>query len=284
MYPFCIERSICYNVYMQIRGAHIDESGVPRATTLNPGSMPELKNREAFEELLERYVISESAKRVLLDTQLVLMVSVTAAGRNTIIENLLRSGRYYNIISDTTRPMRVRGDEVVEHHGVEYYFRPEEDILADLQEGLFVEAAIIHDQQVSGVSVREVLNAHDTGKIAITDIEVQGCEVILRAKPNTIPIFVLPPSFDEWMRRMDDRSQLPEHEVRNRLKTALVELDIALNDDRFIFVVNDDLDEATKEVDAIAHGAKASASVTSYAHTIATELQQRVAQTLREKY
>lgn len=266
---------------MQIRGAHIDESGMPRVTTLSHGSMPVLKNREAFEKLLEKYVISDDAKKVLLDTQLVLMVSVTAAGRNTIIENLLSSGRYYNIISDTTRPMRVKGNEVVERHGAEYYFRPEEDILADLQAGLFIEAAIIHNQQVSGVSVREVLKAHETGKIAITDIEVQGCEAILRAKPNTIPIFVLPPSFEEWMRRMGDRSQLPEHEIRNRLRTALVELDIALNDDRFIFVVNDDLDEATKEVDAIAHGGKASATVKSYAHKIAMELQQRVAETLR---
>jgi|JI6StandDraft_1071083.scaffolds.fasta_scaffold09458_4 guanylate kinase len=265
---------------MQIRGANIDESGMPRVTTLNPGSMPVLKNREAFEKLLEKYVISNDAKKLLQDTQLVLMVSVTAAGRNTIIENLLSSGRYHNIISDTTRPMRVKGDEIVEYHGVEYYFRPEEDILADLEGGLFVEAAIIHDQQVSGVSVREVLKAHDTGKIAVTDIEVQGCEAILRAKPNTVPIFVLPPSFDEWMRRMDDRSHLPEHEVRNRLKTALIELDIALNDDQFIFVVNDDLDEATKEVDAIAHDGKASATVKTYAHKIAMELQQRVAETL----
>ena len=264
---------------MKVRGQGIDNSGIPRVTSATAGSMPVLTNRKAFENIIENYVISDEAKKILLDTKLVLMVSVTAAGRNTIIENLLGSGKYYNIISDTTRPMRLKGTETVEHHGVEYFFRPEEDILADLQEGLFIEAAIIHNQQVSGISVREVIAAHETGKIAITDIEVQGCEAILRAKPNTIPIFVLPPSFEEWMRRMDDRSQLPEHEVRNRLETALVELDIALNDDRFIFVVNDNLAEATKEVDRIARTGETNASRT-YAHHIASELQQKVAQTL----
>lgn len=262
---------------MQNHGANIDDAGMPRATTLRPGSMPALQNREAFEKLLEDYVVSDEAKSVLVETRLVLMVSVTAAGRNTIIEKLLSTGEYYNIVSDTTRPMRVKGTEVIERHGAEYYFRPEEDILADLQKGLFIEAAIIHNQQVSGVSVREVVRAHETNKIAITDIEVQGCEAILRAKPNTIPIFVLPPSFEEWMRRMGDRSELPQHEIRNRLETSLVELDIALSDERFVFVVNDNLDDAVKEVDDIAHGSAAHNSVRAHAHKIATELQQKAA-------
>lgn len=265
---------------MQINGSTIDASGTPRVTSVTPGSMPELKNREAFEKILENYVISEEAKKVLLDTRLVLMVSVTAAGRNTIIEKLLSSGEYYNIVSDTTRPMRIKGTEVVERHGVEYYFRPEEDILVDLQKGLFIEAAIIHNQQVSGVSVREVVRAQETNKIAITDIEVQGCEAILRAKPNTIPIFVLPPSFEEWMRRMGDRSELPQHEIRNRLETSLVELDIALSDDRFVFVVNDNLTDAIKEVDSIAHGSTVHDSIRVHAHKIATELQKKAASAL----
>ncbi len=254
-----------------------DNPKIPRVTTAVPGSMPELKYRKEYEKTLENYKISDDAKKILLDTQLVLMVSVTAAGRNTIIERLLSGGEYYNIVSDTTRPMRVKGTEVVERHGVEYFFRPEEDILADLRAGLFIEAAIIHNQQVSGVSVREVVRAHETGKIAITDIEVQGCEVILRAKPNTIPIFVLPPSYEEWMRRMGDRSELPKHEVRNRLETSLVELDIALSDNRFVFVVNDNLADAIKEVDSIAHGAVIDESVRAHAHKIAFELQQKAA-------
>lgn len=257
-------------------------SKAPRLTTVAPGSMPKLQFRKEFQKLLENYVVSDQAKQVLIDTKLVLMVSVTAAGRNTIIEKLLGTGDYYNIVSDTTRPMRVKGSEIVEQHGVEYYFRPEEDVLADLRDGLFIEAAIIHDQQVSGVSVREVVRARETGKIAITDIEVQGCEVILQAKPDTIPIFVLPPSFEEWMRRIGNRSELPRHEVRNRLETSLVELDIALSDNRFVFVVNDNLEDAIKEVDSIAHGAAMHDSARQHAHEIAYDLQQKVVLALRD--
>lgn len=254
--------------------------GTPRENTAEPGSMPQLRDRAAFEAVLEHYTISPEAAALLQQTRFVVMVSVTAAGRNTIINKLLETGEYYNIVSDTTRPKRVKDGEVVEHHGVEYYFRPEADILADLQAGKFVEAAIIHNQQVSGVSVREFVRAQASGKIAITDIEVNGCETMLRAKPNTIPIFVLPPSFEAWMERMNERSQLPEQEIQNRLETALVELSVALEDDRFRFVINSDLNEAVRQVNLIAHGAMPTDENDSEARALAEQLREETARSL----
>jgi guanylate kinase len=215
-------------------------------------AVPKLQHREEFEKILRTYKMSEAASRVLAKTPFVLMVAATAAGRNTIIGRLLASGDYHSIVSDTTRPMRTKDGKPVEAHGVEYFFRDEEDVLQDLREGKFIEAAIIHRQQVSGVSVREVEKAFDTGKIAITDIEVQGCETIMRIKPNAIPIFVLPPNFKEWLRRLHSRSNLSQEEIHNRLETAIQELEIALNDDRFTFVINDDLDDAVHIVDDVA--------------------------------
>jgi guanylate kinase len=253
----------------------------PQQTTVEPGSMPTISNRESFHEALDDYSMSPEAVELLSETRLVLMVSVTAAGRNTIIEKLLeRSDDFYNIVSDTTRPQRVNNGAVIEEHGVEYFFRPEEDILADLQAGRFIEAAIIHDQQVSGVSVREVVRAHATGKIAITDIEVQGCANVLEVKPNTIAIFVLPPNFEEWMRRITTRSQLPAEEISHRLNTAVKELSVALADERFVFVINDDLDETVEVVDMIAHGDSPYHEITSKARELASTLRDQTVQHL----
>jgi guanylate kinase len=213
---------------------------------------PILNHRREFEEILNDYKISDTALATLRKTPLVLMVAATASGRNTIINYLVQTGNYYNVVSDTTRPKRIKDGVEVEHDGVEYFFRAEEDVLQDLREGKFVEAALIHGQQVSGVSIREIEKARVSGKVPITDVEVQGCKTIAQLKPDLVPIFVLAPSFEEWLRRIRKRSNLTSEEIKTRLETAVQEYEIALKTEHFIFVVNDELDHAVKVVDQIA--------------------------------
>ncbi|HLZ15085.1 MAG TPA: hypothetical protein VKQ34_03775 [Candidatus Saccharimonadales bacterium] len=213
---------------------------------------PMLAHRAEFERILSNYRINDQALAVLRKTPFVLLVSATAGGRNTVITHLAQTGSYYYIVSDTTRPKRVKDGAEIERDGVEYFFRKEDDVLQDLKDGKFVEAAIIHNQQVSGVSIREVERAQTSGKIAITDIEVQGCETIERLKPDVLNIFVLPPSFEEWLKRIHKRSNLTDEEVKNRLETAVQEYAVALRDKRFIFVINDKLEETVQTVDRIA--------------------------------
>lgn len=243
-------------------------------------AVPTLQYRQEFEAILRTYKMSDEASRVLAKTPFVLMVAATAAGRNTIIKQLLASGDYYSIVSDTTRPIRTKAGLPVETHGIEYFFRDEKDVLQDLREGKFIEAAIIHRQQVSGVSVRELEKAFDTGKIAITDIEVQGCETIMRIKPDAVPIFVLPPSFEEWLRRIHKRSNLSEEEIQNRLETAVQELETALKDERFIFIINDDLETAVHMVDDVAKR-KHHAREEQYARELAQRLREDAVEYLR---
>lgn len=234
--------------------------------------VPKLEHRAEFEQALEHYKINPDAISVLQRTPFVLMVSVTAAGRNTIIDQLLKTDQYHFIVSDTTRPIRIKDGAPIEQDGVQYFFRDEVDVLKDVKAGQFIGVAIIHNQQVSGVSIREVERALNSGKIAITDIEVQGCEYIMKAKPDTIPIFVLPPNFKEWLDRINKRSNLGKQEIKNRLETAVNELTVALNDDRFAFVVNDKLEDAVKAVDDISHGGSRYNHHNDSARQIATQL------------
>jgi len=241
-------------------------------TPPSSSSMPVLHHRAAFEALLKDYKMNDAALQTLQQTPFVLLVAASGAGRNTIIERLLETGNYYYVVSDTTRPPRVRDGVPIEQNGVQYFFRAEDEVLADLKAGKFLEAAVIHGQQVSGISVREIEAAQQSHKVAITDIEVQGSAYITKVKPDTLNIFILPPSFDEWLARIRKRSHLPDAEIKNRIEAAVTELTVALESNRFVFVINDDLDAAIATIDEIARQGKHHLSAEKHAHALAADL------------
>lgn len=210
--------------------------------------MNALKHISEFQSLLANYQLSPLAIQTLTQTQIALLVGPTGAGRNTIIAELLKTGDYHHIVSDTTRELRVKDGVPIEKNGREYWFRSEEEVLADLRKGAYVEAAIIHKQQVSGWNVREIEAALQVQKIAIKDIEPSGAASVHRIKPDASIIFVVPPSFNDWMTRLRSRSYLPEDELRRRLQSACDEMRTALSSDYYTFVVNDKLETAVATI------------------------------------
>lgn len=214
--------------------------------------MNELKHIAKFRSVLDGYKLSDESLKVLLATKLALLVGTTACGRNTIINELVESGEYHHIVSDTTRMIRTKDGKPVEVNGREYWFRKEEDVLTDLQHGSYMEAAIIHNQQVSGCNMRELEAAMQADKIAIKDIEPNGAHFVHGMKSDAVIIFVLPPNFETWMHRLHTRSELPEDEVRRRLESSDAEIEVALHRNYYTFVINDRLADAVTEVDAIA--------------------------------
>jgi len=209
-----------------------------------------LEHLDELRQILASYQISEGAKKVLQQTKLVLLVAPTSTGRNTVINELLKIGNYHFIVSDTTRHPRANNG-VLEQNGREYWFRSEAEFLQELRRGEFLEAAIIHNQQVSGISMRELEQSNREGKCAITDIEIIGAENTHRLKPDTVIIFMLPPNFEEWIRRLHTRGSLPAEEVHRRLESAHRELEAALTKDYYLFVVNDVIDDTVRQIEQI---------------------------------
>lgn len=203
-----------------------------------------------FREVLADYRISDESQAILHQTKLVAMVAPSSAGRNTIIKELLRSGEYHYIVSDTTRQMRIN-DGVPEQDGVEYWFRNEEDMLADVKAGKYLEAAIIHNQQVSGISIRELEKARAEGRAALSDIEIVGIQNIIKAKPDTYALFILPPSFDSWMSRMTGRGEMSLEEKRRRLGSAVLEFTAALDHEYYQFIINDDFHNSVEKIHGV---------------------------------
>lgn len=204
-----------------------------------------------FQKALKKYRISETSQQVLTETKLVLLVAPSAGGRNTIIQELLKTGAYYFVVSDTTRKPRVNNG-LLEQSGREYWFRTEPEMLQDIQEGKFLEAEIIHAQQVSGISMRELKKALDHHKIAITDVDIGGISNIVAAKPDTIAIAVLPPSFEVWQQRLSIRGPIEVDEYKRRMQTACKIFKEAVNHSRFTFVINDNVHHAAEQIDHIA--------------------------------
>lgn len=230
-----------------------------------------LNNLLDFQEALAGYEVSKHAKSILESTQLVILLGVFGAGRNSIINELCKSEKYYYIVSDTTRPPKVR-DGVLELHGVHYYFRDESEMLRDIKKGEFLEAEVIHSQQVSGISIRELEKARNSGKVPITEVDLQGTVNILKTKPDTLMIFVVPPSYDEWIRRITAREEMSEQEFANRMATAQKILSSVLSSDAYKFVINDTLQKTASRVNELVKGGKHSEEHHQEAKNIATEL------------
>jgi len=209
-----------------------------------------LKNKQKFIDILADYHISEHALSVLKKVNYVVLIGPAAAGRNTIINYLVEHNNYQFIVSDTTRPRKVR-DSQLEKDGVNYFFRSEEGFLDDLRNGEFLEAELIHGQQVSGTSIRELEKAAQTGQIAINEIEFGGAMNVLSAKDDTIVIAIMPPSFEVWQQRIGSREITSKVEFQNRILTARKVIDTMAKEDRVRVVINHEFHEAAYHVDQL---------------------------------
>lgn len=208
-----------------------------------------LKYIDKFKSNLEDYTPSQNLLNLLKKEKFVLLVAPTAAGRNTIIKNLIKSNHYHYIISDTTRPPRTNNGQI-EKNGVEYWFKTEAEFLKGIETGSYLEAAVIHDQQVSGINIAELSQASNSKKIAITDIDIKGCDTIQSYSNTVLPIFILPPEYNEWINRLDGRGEMTEEEKTRRLRSAYYEIENAIKIPYFKFVTNRDLEDTTKTIDS----------------------------------
>jgi guanylate kinase len=210
---------------------------------------------------LQSYRTPEDAKKLIKDTQIVFLVGITAAGKDTVMKELIKSSDYHQIISHTTRPPR-ENHGIMEIDGKDYHFVDFEIVNNMLDNGGYVEAKCFSGN-VYGTSVAEIQMAHDEGKIAIADIEVQGVEEYTFLSYETItPIFILPPDFATWQQRLAKRHEenhMDPSELRKRLETAKVELNEALTKPYFEYVINKNLSTTVKIAGEIAHGNKSTA-------------------------
>lgn len=177
-------------------------------------------------------------------TPLLLILSApSGTGKTTLARRIVEShpGALFSV-SYTTRP--ARGDE---KDGVDYHFVSEERFQAMIAAGDFLEWARVHDHHYG--TPRSVLSAG--APLVVFDIDVQGGASIKKQHADAVRALVLPPSLKELERRLRARSTDDAVTIRRRLQAARVEIRLALAAGYEYWVVNDDLDNAYADLEAI---------------------------------
>jgi guanylate kinase len=175
---------------------------------------------------------------------LLVLSSPSGGGKTSIAKNLLqaRDDLGYSV-SATTRPMREG-----EKDGVDYHFISREEFLRRREAGEFLESAE-YGGQLYGTLRSEIERLFARGRHAVLDIEIEGARQIRRTFPNSLHLFVLPPSAEVLVGRLRGRNTEPPEVVRQRITHAAAELDAVREYDYVI--VNDNLVLAVAQVAAI---------------------------------
>jgi guanylate kinase len=147
-------------------------------------------------------------------------------------------------ISATTRPQRPG-----EQDGREYYFLTEEEFVRRVETGDFVEHVVYVSGQRYGTLRSEVERIHAAGKSCVLELETRGARAVRDSEPSAVTIFIAPPSFDELERRLRERATESSGEIEERLQLAREQVQEAGDFD--YVVLNDDVDRAAAELDAI---------------------------------
>ena len=181
----------------------------------------------------------------------VILSAPSGGGKTTIARRLMerRSDVGYSVSCTTRLP---RAGEV---DGRDYHFLSTGEFLARRERGEFAESAEVHGR-LYGTLRREVQRVLASGRHVIMDIDVQGAAQFERAFPDSVTIFLLPPSGEVLVGRLTARKTEDRASLRLRLQSAVDELR-AVRSYQYV-VVNDDLDHAVQRVSAVidAEGAR----------------------------
>lgn len=174
-----------------------------------------------------------------------IILSAPSGGGKTTIAKALLSRRQdvgYSVSCTTRQP---RAGEV---QARDYYFLSRTDFLGRRERGEFAESAEVHGN-LYGTLRSEVLRVLETGKHVLMDIDVQGAVQFTRVFPQSVTIFILPPSGEVLLDRLRKRQTESAQELAGRLQSALQELQSV--DEYEYVVVNDDLDLAVQRIGSI---------------------------------
>jgi len=177
---------------------------------------------------------------------LVLIVSgPSGSGKSTLVQKILELPGTMLSVSCTTRAPRR-----TENPGKWYNFVTEAEFQQMINRGEFLEYAQVFGKNWYGTPKKWLDKALADGKDLVLEIDVSGALQVKEKLPDAVAIFVVPPSRADVEQRIRARGQDSEDEIRRRLERSRQEM---LKYPSYDFaVINDDLERAGREVQAIA--------------------------------
>ncbi len=168
----------------------------------------------------------------------------SGCGKNSIIQELLkRQSNLWLSISCTSREKRLN-----EVNGKDYYFLSKDEFERKIKNNEFLEYALYADNYYG--TPKEIIEKHlDAGEDVILEIEIMGALKIKKILPETLFIFILPPSMKELRKRLEGRGSESKSTIDKRFRKAYEEIN-SINDYNYV-VVNDEISNAVEKICAI---------------------------------
>jgi guanylate kinase len=179
-----------------------------------------------------------------MNGNLIIVSAPSGAGKTTLVSEVLkRDQRIKPSVSFTSRAPR-NGEE----NGVHYNFVSADEFRAMIERGDLLEWAEVHGN-LYGTSRRLVERLRGEGFDVVLTIDVQGAGQARKLFPDAVGVFILPPSYQTLLDRLDTRGANGADDLQTRLRNAIGEMAEYKNFDYAI--INDDLNQATDELAAI---------------------------------
>lgn len=175
-------------------------------------------------------------------SRLIVLAGPTAVGKGTVSAHIREN--YPDVmlsVSATTRSARPG-----EIDGVHYYFVNDEEFDRMIAAGELLEWAVVHNSYRYGTPRQHIDAALSAGHRVMLEIDLQGARQVRKVMPEALLVFLLPPSWEELVRRLIGRGTEQPEEQQRRLDTAKVEL--AAQDEFDAKVVNREVGQAAREV------------------------------------
>ncbi|MBV7271932.1 guanylate kinase [Clostridium thailandense] len=174
---------------------------------------------------------------------LIVISGPSGAGKGTICKALMNESDFWISVSATTRNPR-QG----EIDGVNYHFLTKEEFKKKIDIDDFLEYAEVYGNYY-GTPKSRALQAIESGKDVILEIDIQGALKVKESYPEGVFIFILPPSMEELKNRIINRGSETPESLMTRFKSAYKEINYV---SKYNYaVVNDKVEDAVKKIQSI---------------------------------
>jgi len=180
-----------------------------------------------------------------IDPLVLIFSGPSGSGKSTLVQKVLELPGTMPSVSCTTRPRRA-----TEASGKCYDFVTSEQFDAMVARGEFLEYARVFGKHSYGTPKKWLEESRSKGIDLVLEIDVQGAAQVKQKLPESVAIFILPPSRQELERRLRSRGMDADEEIARRLAKAKGEIELAQKFYDFC-VVNDDVERAGREAQAI---------------------------------
>jgi len=175
---------------------------------------------------------------------LFIVCAPSGAGKTTLVDALLKADSGIRLsVSYTTR--QPRAGEV---DGREYHFVSQKKFQEMSAAGAFLESALVHGNYY-GTSQPWINDQRAAGADILLEIDWQGAAQVRKMMPDAIGIFILPPSFEALVGRLNKRAQDPPDVIARRIAGAREEIS-HVSEFKYV-IINDKFDEAVKDLVSI---------------------------------